>query len=73
MYFNRNQKDKEFCVYGLMETYNENDPHHSDDWEPWALSTEFYGQIIEYYKEHPHQNIDIVELEKNPNEETENE
>ena len=35
MYFNRGRKDKGYCVYGLRETYDANNPQYADDWEPW--------------------------------------
>ena len=52
-------------MYGVMETFDKDDPEHDDDWEPWALnSDDLYVQIVEHYKENPVPHIKIVEKQE---------
>lgn len=66
MFFNRKRgQDKGYCVFGVMETFDKDDPEHDDDWEPWALKDEdLYAQIVEHYKENPVPHIQIVEKQE---------
>jgi hypothetical protein len=66
MYFCRARNERGYCVFGLKETYDEDDPNHADDWTPWALNSDLYDMVVEYYQENPNPKIEIVEADASP-------
>jgi hypothetical protein len=64
MYFNKKRGDKGYCVFGVKETYNHQDPQ-DDQWDPWALTDDLYEEIAEYNsRTNPQAHILIVTKKK---------
>jgi hypothetical protein len=50
-----------YCVKGLMDSYNPDEPEDDEHWEPWGLDSDcFYDSIIDYNKKNPSVNISVV-------------
>lgn len=59
MHFSKTKGSRGWCVKALESSYDYNN-ERDDDWEPWELSKDLYGQIEKYYRKNPDPAIVIV-------------
>jgi len=73
LFFSKKRGDKGYCVKALKEAWTEEDTDEADTWEPWSLTQadDLYEQIVAYYRINPDQNIQIVTLQENAADATE--
>jgi hypothetical protein len=60
--------DKGYCVRALGPDYSDTNPDDENTVEPWAMTSDLYDNIAEYYRKNPDPSIQIVEKKADDNE-----